>query len=199
MKKSGVTILEIIIVLLIMVGAFLLVLPKGLETKNQAKIVSKWAQKYSDLQYMFLAVKAQFDTDNNLSRDSFENMVQAHIRILKPLTTTYQPYMNNGKLPENEDLQPSEYYISSSNEIIGIKWLDKHCNNGDKVCAIITFDFNGLESPNEFGRDVFGVELSQNSIKAFGENEADIQKLREDCEKTGIYCSYYYLIGGRYD
>ena len=83
------------------------------------------------------------------------------------------------------------------NEIIGFKWINENCEK-DELCAIMIFDLNGLEKPNVFGEDIFGININRNGISAFGE-DTDINMLKQNCKSSGTYCSYYYLIGGHFE
>ena len=60
-------------------------------------------------------------------------------------------------------------------------------------------DINGVETPNRIGQDVFFINIYKDRISALGSNK-DYAKLKSNCSPigNGLYCSEYYLLGGRF-
>lgn len=199
MRKNGFTIIEISVVFLLILGTLFIFLPKGIESTKQAKLISAWTQKYSDIQYMFGVMKTQMNVDDSFSMNNFRESVRTHLRITKPLEKPYEPSLKTGLKLDNTSLYKADkYYETVNGELVGFKWKDKNCQR-DELCAVMTFDLNGVEMPNIFGRDIFGVNIYKDRVEAFGEEISDTKDLKKYCDSTGIDCSYYYLIGGRFD
>lgn len=198
--KKGFTIIEIVIVFLLILGVVFLVLPSSFNNTKQAKLISKWAQTYSSLEYMFSAVKAQQDADaTNEARNiaQFNNFKKC-LRITTPVT--YTPSLMNGQaIDQYSPYYFDNYYKTSSNEIVGIKLIDNHCQ-GKNTCSVVLVDINGQDNPNKWGYDVFGANITQEAIEPIGKG-IDSNLLRRNCNRKneGYYCSYYYLIGGKFD
>lgn len=210
MKKSGFTIIEVVVVFLLILSVTFLVLPKSLNNTKQARLISQWAQKYSELEYMFTVIKAQRDSElkekfngaktNDDRKNILLETLKPYLRITSDVEKIYTPtYMNGNEIHASNRYHFNNFYYTSSNEIVGLKWINENCKDKN-VCAIISFDINGLDSPNRWGYDIFGINVFKTSIEPMGKGfNPDI--LRSDCDKrgSGIYCSYYYLIGGRFD
>lgn len=210
MSKKGFTIIEVVVVFLLVLGVTFLVVPKGLNTTKQARFISKWTQKYSELEYMFSVIEAQndgeiekkfFAANNDSARKKILlEAIKPYLRIVSEAPSTYKPhYMDKSEATPGSTYYFNNFYFTSSNEIVGVKLVNSNCKNKEP-CAIMSFDINGLEAPNTWGYDIYGINVLKDGIEPLGKNiEPDV--LKNNCSKygTGIYCSYYYLIGGRFD
>lgn len=198
MVKRGFTIIEICVVIFIILGAAFVFLPKGIESTKQAKLISHWVQQYSELEYMFSVIKSEFDAEGDYSPIKFQEKIESNLRLLKPVDRVYKQYLRNGiEINPVSLYNPEMFYETNNNEIVGFKWVKKDCK-GHELCAVLTFDVNGYSEPNVFGIDIFGVNVKSDKITALGEG-IESKELKKDCENSGIYCSYYYLIGGRFE
>lgn len=210
MSKKGFTIIEVVVVFLLMLGVVFLVLPKSLDTTRQARFISKWSEKFSELEYMFSVIKAQKDGEiqeklnETKSYDDKEKIMlealKPYLRITSDVRTVYNPvFMDKTFATPGTEYYFNKFYFTSSNEIVGIKLINPDCKN-EEVCTIISIDLNGLDPPNTWGYDVYGVNVFPNKIEPLGKG-IDPEVLKKNCSKvgSGLYCSYYYLIGGKFD
>lgn len=194
MRKTGFTIIEVVVVFLLMLGVLFLVLPKSLDSTKQARFISKWSEKFSELEYMFSAIKVQ----KNVQLD--EAILKPYLRIISDVKTPYkQVFMNGMEVYPDSKYYFNKFYLTNSGEIIGLKFINKDCNDGG-ICSIISFDINGLNPPNKWGYDIFGINIFKDKLEPLGKN-INQEDLKKDCSKdgSGLYCSYYYLIGGKFD
>lgn len=211
MHKNGFTIVEVVMVFFLILAVTFFILPKNLESTKQARRISKWSEKYSQLEYTFSVIIAQKDgeirekllaVDNNDSRKKIIlDAIKPYLRITSEVKIPYSPnYMNGMKVDPIGKYYFNKYYFTSSNEIVGLKLINPDCKKKEDVCAIMAFDINGDEVPNKWGYDIFGINILKNGIEPLGKN-IDQDTLRRNCSKygAGTYCSYYYLIGGKFD
>lgn len=210
MRKNGFTIIEVVVVFLLMLGVTFLVLPRSLNNTKQAKFISKWAEKYSHLSYLFSVIKAQKDgeieeklhtaNNDNDRKKILIDAIKPYLRITSEVKVPYNPlYMDKTEATPDSRYYFSNFYSTSLNEIIGLKLINLDCKDKE-VCAVMSFDINGIEPPNTWGSDVFGINILKDGIEPLGKN-SDPDTLKSNCSKhgNGLYCSYYYLIGGRFD
>lgn len=212
MKKSGFTIIEVVVVFLLILGITFLILPKTLNNTKHARFISNWSTKFSELEYMYTVIKAQqngeFEKELAVFRKDIINnctipeLFKPYLRIVPqtPSAKYKRLYMNNQPVGETDKYAFNKYYLTADNEIVSLKWFKETCTDNSKICAIMSFDLNGAEAPNIWGYDIFGVNVYKDYIEAFGKGtRPDI--LKNDCSKTGygIECSYYYLMGGKFD
>lgn len=211
MYKKGFTIIEVVVVFLLILAAAFFIIPTSLDSTKQARLISKWTEKFSELQYMFSAIKVQHQGTIKNSLEKAKNKddkEQILLEIIKPYlritsnvnTLTYKQHYMNGSLVKLNDIYYFyNFYNTSSDEIIGLKYIDKESSNKG-ICAIISFDLNGNQPPNTWGYDIFGIKILKDRISPIGKG-MPTEMLRSDCSKRGlgVYCSYYYLIGGHFD
>lgn len=210
MHKDGFTIIEVVVVFLLILAITFFVLPKNLQTTRQARLISKWNEKYNEIEYIFSAIKAQESSkiedklksanSNETKKNILLDTIKPYFRIKSIVKEPYkQRYMGDGNVLDLDMYHFDNFYLTSSNDLIGLKWINKDCKGKD-ICAIMSFDLNGLKKPNKWGQDIFGINIYKDGIGPIGEGvNPDI--LRTNCSKhgSGLYCSYYYLIGGRFD
>lgn len=212
MKKNGFTIIEVVVVFFLILGVAFFILPMTLNNTKQARLISKWTSNYSELEYIFSVLKAQgnlhvFDdikkAPNNFDRENMVlTVVKPYLRIKYGVPTSqYTAYfMNNLKVSKEDKYHFNNYYYTAAGEIIGLNWLSSECSDKKTVCGIMSMDINGLKGPNTWGQDVFGINIFSNRIEPIGK-DMNIDVLRQNCSRSGqgTYCSYYYLIGGKFD
>lgn len=210
MHKNGFTIVEVVMVFLLILGVAFFIVPKNLESTRQAKLISLWSEKYSQLEYTFSVIKAQKDSemtekllgehDNDGKEKVILDTIKPYMRITSEVTTPYkQYYMNGTEIIPRDKNHFDNCYLTSSGEIIGFKLVNSDCEKKE-VCAIMSFDLNGDKGPNKWGYDIYGINVLKNGIEPLGKG-IDSDMLRNNCTRygSGLYCSYYYLIGGRFD
>ena len=210
MQKNGFTIIEIVVVFFLMLGVIFLVYPRSVDSTRQARLISKWSQKVSELDYMFSVYRAQKDGDFGVkfshaqSEDDknkiLVDIIRPYLRVTSQLKTVYLPvFMDKSIIPQDSKYYFKNYYLTASNEIIGIKFVNSDCSEKD-VCFIMSFDINGSNPPNIWGYDIYGIDVYKDKIQPFGKTENQ-DLLKQNCSKmsSGVYCSYYYLIGGKFE
>lgn len=210
MQKKGFTIIEIVVVFFLMLGVIFLVYPKSVDSSKQARLISKWSQKVSELEYMFSVYKAQKDGDFGVKFSKAQNgdeknkvlidIIRPYLRVTSELKTVYLPaFMDKSLIPIDSKYYFKNYYLTASNEIIGVKFINSDCNTKD-VCFIMSFDINGTNPPNVWGYDIFGIDVYKDKIAPFGKDQNQ-DLLKQNCSRmgSGVYCSYYYLIGGKFE
>lgn len=210
MNKKGFTIIEVVMVFLLMLGVAFFILPISMENTRQAKFISKWNEKYNQLEYTFSAITAQANGEISAKISSTKNnsdkkkaildAIKPYMRITKEVKDDYQQKYMDGRIVNSGEMYYfNDFYYTSANEIIGIKVINPNCSN-NQICALMSFDINGLKLPNTWGCDIFGIGVLSNRIEPLGKGiNPDILKYNCSKQGSGVYCSYYYLIGGRFD
>lgn len=209
-SKKGFTIIEVVVVFLLILGITFLILPRSLNGTKQARFISKWTQTYAEIEYMFSVIRAQQEdeiqeklnktNDNDNKKLVILESIKPYLRITSEVPSTYkQFYMNGSEVNPSGRYYFKPFYFTSTKEIVGLKWVSEDCK-GQETCAILSFDVNGILPPNTWGDDVFGINLLRKGIEPIGKG-IDADLLKADCDKEGfgIYCSYYYLMGGRFE
>lgn len=211
MRKNGFTIIEVVIVFLIILGVTFFVLPSSMNDTKQAGMIARWAEDYSQVEYIFSVIKAKNEDalfqklsktkDNNLKAEIIIEMIKPYLRIKSGVENSKykQFYMDKRPVLSGDKYYIDNFYFTESNQIVGLKWFAKDCTR-ESACGFMTFDVNGIDVPNTWGKDIFGLDIYENRVEPFGKNE-DVDTLRRSCSYggSGLLCSYYYLIGGKFD
>ena len=208
--KKGFTIIEIAFVLLLIFGVAFFVIPMSIDDTNQAKFVESWQESYSNTTYMFSVIAAEQDEkmenifrkgkDENLKSNFLINLIKEHLRIAKSVELSkYKPrYLDKTMVKENDLYYFTNLFLANNGKIVGVKWLQNV--DDERPYAILMFDINGMDAPNMWGKDIFGIDIYKDRISPFGKDR-DMVVLKSNCSKTGLgtYCSYYYLYGGSFN
>lgn len=204
--------LEYSITVYVLLGIIMLLVPLHIETYWQARMITRWNDKYDKISYMFSVISAQ---KNDEILKSFAQTESAELRekmlfqIVKPYLRLSEPnkypkrykpkFANGSKVAKNSEYYFSDLYFSEKKmTIVGLKDIVNSENN--KAWFMMMVDINGVLPPNTWGKDIFGIYIfNEGDIEPFGYREP-AEKLTMDCSKKGygLNCSYYYLIGGEF-
>ena len=192
--KKGFTIVEVSILLVIFLIVAFLVAPLSLDDTRQAKNTSRWRIVQDEFKNISYTISTQLkETPNTTYNQVFEETLTADVKnSIEPYKILYM----NGTLPA-ESYRFQEFMTTQSGAVVAYKLFK---NNKNPIKGIIMYDVNGKNSPNVWGKDVFGLNIYKDRFEPFGKTEnKEIQK--QDCSKngTGLYCSNYYLIGGNFE
>lgn len=203
--------IEYSITIFVIFGIILLLIPSKFIASKEATYISQWNETIHKMEYTFSAMNAQADSDivksfkrakSNAARENLMmNLVKPYLRITEfdELDKKYSSfYLNGAKVKQGDDFYFSNLYLSKNNKIIGIK--DIKDDDIYHPAFIMMFDMNGLNGPNTWGKDVFGINIFvDGKITPVGAGW-DIEDLKKDCSPagTGVACSYYYRIGGEF-
>ena len=201
---------EYSITLLAVFALFLMFVPLSFGSTVQAKFITKWDDCFSKLSYTKEVISKQEQEDilKSFKRaktpDERENLI---LELTKPyyrLNDTKFPkhykirFMNKMEVPKTSLYYFTDLYYGENNIIVGLKDISE--DKSTKPMFLMMFDMNGKIPPNTWGKDIFGAQIYEDKVEAFGEN-LTLQELQTDCSKTGtgVNCSYYYQIGGEFD
>lgn len=209
-KQKAFTLSEILVVLGLIVLTALLVIPNLIDDNKKLDSISKWKHSYQNIEYVFSALYAQVtDTDeiafkNAKTQQEKENLLfellNPYFRMSEKVSQNdYKVYYLNGsKVEQNDEFYISNFHKTYAGKIIGLKWLNTPQKLYENVpLAILSVDLNGLNKPNKWGYDIFGVNIYRDRIEPMGKSEDDFV-MKNDCSKKGkgVACSYYYYIYG---
>lgn len=204
--------LEYSIALFVFLGILLLIMPVSIENTRQANFISKWNEKLNRVEYMFSVINAHISDDmlkSMTKAKSADEREKVLLTIVKPYLRIdidanpvrhYRPrYMNGTRVYKGQAYFFDDFYFAENNTIVGLKDIKTESEND--VLFIMMFDMNGILPPNRWGKDIFGVNIYDGGkIESFGFDKS-MQELKKDCSSngTGVYCSYYYKIGGGFE
>ena len=189
--QKGFTLIEVSILFVIFLIVAFLVAPLSLDDTMQAKNISRWKNVQQD----FINIMYSIETNNN--RQNFITSIESALdNEIKNSIDNYKILFLNGTYP-SKTYKFNNLRVTYSNAVIATKFFEEPIDN---LIGLLMYDVNGKKGPNMWGKDVFGLNIYQNNLEAFGKN-LSIEEQKKDCSKlgTGLYCSNYYLIGGSFD
>lgn len=192
-NKSGFTIIEVSILLVIFLIVAFLVAPLSLDDTRIAKNISRWRGVQGDFVNIFYSINTNKNQDKTEFKELFMNVMENDI---KNDTKTYRINFMNGSFP-NDYYRFKDYKNTYSNATLAVKLFDEP---QDDVYGLLMYDVNGKSAPNIWGKDVFGMKIYANRLEPFCK-EKSISEQKQDCSKngSGLCCSGYYLMGGNFD
>ena len=191
--KKAFTIVEVSILFVIFLIVAFLVAPLSLDDTLQAKNTAKWRRVQSDFENIFYSVNTQKSKEDFDFGDSFNSVMKGEF---KSNTDTYKITYMSGAFPSNE-YRFIDYKQTVGNRVIAYKFTENPKND---LQGYVMYDVNGLQGPNVWGKDVFGLNIYSDRFEPFCKNDpVSVQK--QDCDKsgTGLCCSNYNLIWGNFD
>ena len=107
--------------------------------------------------------------------------------------------MNGGSMDKESQFYFDKFFKYKNGMVFSIKKSNRAKFSEKHPLYFMYLDINGVEKPNRIGQDVFLVSIYKNHILALGHSK-EYAKLKSNCSPigNGLYCSEYYLLGGRF-
>lgn len=191
--KRGFTIVEVSILFVIFLIVAFLVAPMSLDETLLAKNSSRWSDVQSDFNNILEAVKLCVSQDQLDFKTAFNQVMNEQIKgEAKPYKIVYM----NGSTP-SLDYTFDDLKLTNMNSTVAYK-LNDSSQNG--VLGMLMYDVNGQVGPNQWGKDIFGLNIYEDRFEPFCKNDL-VSSQKQDCSKkgTGLCCSNFYLIGGSFN
>ena len=190
--KKAFTIVEVSILFVIFLIVAFLVAPLSLDDSLQAKNASRWRNVQSDFANIFYAINTQKNQEDFDFKKAFESIIAGEI---KGEAAPYKITFMNGTFP-NSTYRFNDFKLTQTSSIIAYKLFD--APQGD-LRGLLMYDVNGSVGPNEWGKDVYGMNIYSDRFEPFCKNDP-ITVQKQECSKdgTGLCCSNYHLIGGSF-
>ena len=191
--KKGFTIVEVTILFVIFLIVAFLVVPLSLDDTLQAKNAARWRSVQSDFNNIFYTINTQKETEDFDFKKAFESVMAGTI---KSDAEAYKITYMNGTFPGGIYRLPN-LNLTYSNAIVAYQLYE---DSEDGIFGRLMYDVNGPVGPNVWGRDIFGLNIYADHFEPFCKNDA-IATQKQDCSRsgTGLCCSNYYLIGGKFN
>ena len=187
--KKAFTIVEVSILFVIFLIVAFLVAPLSLDDTRQANNTHRWQNVQSDFDNIYNTINTHKEYDGFDFKNEFNSTLKGQIKI------DTEPYVirnMNGSMPQDLYIF-KEFSLTYSNATIAYKLFNEP---KDEIIGVMMYDVNGSASPNTWGKDVFGYNVTAKGFEPFCKNES-ITNQKKDCRNgTGLCCSNYYLIGG---
>ncbi|MDD3150492.1 MAG: prepilin-type N-terminal cleavage/methylation domain-containing protein [Candidatus Gastranaerophilales bacterium] len=225
MKNKGFTLAETLIVIAIIGIIASIAIPTLFGTTSDAELKAAWKKQYSDLTQATMMIIADnggtlagaFPGDAAGSED-LKNAFASKLNIIKDCSG-FSTYGGTGAGASTEGCWHEDanswFYLNGTTT-----WKESFpgliLNNGNLIrflinksncsyqtgdftsCGNILIDINGFKKPNTYGKDIFGVNITTNSLVPLGARESNDPSTTcvegsTATENTGSGCSAKYL------
>ena len=184
--------------------------PFNLMDMEQAQRIAKWKSDFEQLSCCFkladiyegaMAEKTNYDDKTALQMlavklKPYFNYEDEHPAGIKG----YKYRRKNGRaMPKHSQFYFNSFLKKKDGSLISFK---KNVNLQDEEKEPLYYmfiDINGEKKPNRTGEDIFFINVYKHQIKALGADK-DYARLKRNCSPagSGLYCSEFYLLGGRF-
>lgn len=211
MKNLSFSLFNLVSVFLIAIIIILIVLPFNLINLDQAERIAKWKSEYEKLNYCFSLVNlhegsivpSQEDIGKILSDELILERIKPYFNIEDTSLVNMRKYkykkLNGRFVPKTSQFYFDKFIIAKDGSILSIKKRENE-EKGENFPEFFMFiDINGEQEPNRIGQDIFFINIYKDHISALGSNRP-YAKIKANCSAigSGLYCSEYYLLGGRF-
>ena len=211
MKNLSFSIFNIVSIILILVIVILIVLPFNLINMEQAQRIAKWKSEYEQLNYCFSLVNLHegsiIPTEEEAGKIITEEYILERFKPyfnlaeidLRELNKYSYRKMNGALITKDSQFYFDNFIIDKDGTILSVRKNEHQIISEVQPLFFMFVDINGVKKPNRIGRDIFFVNIYRNNISALGNGRLK-SKLKSNCSPigTGLYCSEYYLLGGKF-
>ena len=211
MRNLSFSLFNIVSVILILVIIILIVLPFNLLNMEQAQRIAKWKSEYEQLNYCFSLVNLHegsiIPTEEEVGKIITEEDILERFKPyfnladidLKKLKKYRYRKMNGSPIQKDSQFYFDKFIIDKDGTILSVRKNEHEIISEVQPLFFMFVDINGIEKPNRIGQDIFFLNIYKNNISALG-NGRERAKLKANCSPigTGLYCSEYYLLGGKF-
>ena len=212
MKNLSFSVFNVVSVVAVILLIILIVMPFNLINMEQAQRIAKWKAEFEQLEYCFSLVKLHEGTIIPTEQEAGKLVTDEYmLERFKPYfnlsdETNFQEIkkysyrkMNGSAMDKDSQFFFDKFFVNKNGMILSIKKSLKEKVTDKHPLYFMYVDINGLEKPNKIGQDIFFVSIYKNHVQALGKNKEYI-KLKSNCSpiSNGLYCSEYYLLGGRF-
>jgi len=210
-QKPAFSLAEILVALIVLGTISILSIPALINGINDDQYKTLWKKDFSDFSIVSLKLMQDNngtfanlrDTNGTLcgnnGHDCFRDKYLPYLQILKVCNvgvsgcfTSSGSYFDKTSSVSFDNTKSS--VILNNGTLIRFSYTNQTCG-GSNICGYAEFDVNGLSPPNTIGRDIFGVNIYDSKIQAYGSNKPDntADGNTTSCSTSGWGCSTDYL------
>lgn len=197
----------VVSVLLIIILLILIILPFNANNLKQAQRIAVWKSEFEQIKYCFSLVDLYehsiIPKKENASEEDELNLLMPYFNMDKNdylLKKRYKYRKKNGRFARKDSLfYFNKFYKLKDGKLISLKKNTNSNINDNKPHFFMFIDINGRRKPNRIGQDIFFISIFKDHIDALGHDRPHVA-LKTNCSPlgSGVYCSEYYLLGGRF-
>lgn len=211
MKNLSFSIFNIVSVLAVFLLVVLIVMPFNLINLEQAERIAKWKSEFEQLKYCFSLVNlhegkivpSSEEIGKIVTDEYMLERIKPYFNFSSDDSVNLKRYsyrkMNGGPIDKESQFYFDKFFTAKNGVVFSLRKNLKEENNEKNPIFFMYVDINGTEKPNRVGQDVFFINIYKKHVNALGYGKEYV-KLKSNCSPigNGLYCSEYYLLGGRF-
>jgi prepilin-type N-terminal cleavage/methylation domain-containing protein len=182
--KSGFTLAEVLLTLLIVGVISSMVIPGIIADTQQAEYKAKWKKAYSSINQAY----NQIIMDNGgtfvsaaTSHSGFRNLFMNKMNYIATCNDTSCAASSLRKFngaPDGYAFNKNNLVLNDGTIMTDFRLDSANCTHSGYVyntggeCGWMLVDINGKKSPNQWGKDIYGIFVLKNQILPWGANPA---------------------------
>lgn len=186
--KNGFTLAEVLITLGIIGVVAALTIPTLINNSQNAALYDKFLKSYSVITQAYASGVDKYGNAVSAFGESQANFADAFTQGLK-VTKKCAVNSDNSCWPAIKDLSTTGAASSLSDEwqtndtailvdgtavLLAFNYLACADPSSAGICGIVLINTNGIEKPNIIGRDIFGMYVTKNGLRPFGDMKDDM-------------------------
>ena len=185
----------------------LIILPFNVNNLEQAHRIAVWKSEFEQLNYCFSLVDLYehsiIPKKNKVTEEEEMNFIMPYFNMDKDdciLTKKYKyRKKNGGTVAKDSQFYFNKIYKLKNGKLISLKKNINHNIKENRPYFFMLIDINGRKKPNRIGQDIFFVSIFKDHIEALGHDRPHVA-IKTNCSplSSGVYCSEYYLLGGKF-
>ena len=211
MKISSTVIFNTTAVLVIILLLILIILPFNINNLEQAQRITVWKTKYENLKYCFSLVnlyensiiQTESEAGRLFSEEDMINRIKPYFNFIENPEYKSKRYhyrkMNGRPATKNGQFYFNKFFKCKDGALLSIRKNNNEIISENQPQFFMYVDINGKKKPNRIGQDIFFISIFKDHIEALG-HDRPYSALKTNCSPigSGVYCSEYYILGGRF-
>lgn len=210
LKFSFFNIFSVIAIILVLI---LILVPFNVVNLEQAQRIAKWLKVYEEINYSFALVKMHEgciipdvnEADKVISEEYIVERISPYMNIQEDIKVQAEipkysyRMLNRNIVKKNNQFYFNKFLKTKDGMLLSIKENQKNNLMDLEPLYFMFLDINGVEKPNQIGKDVFIINIYKDKINPLGKGRRHAS-LKVNCSPigTGLYCAEYYLKGGSF-
>ena len=177
--KKGFTLAEVLITLAVIGIVASMTIPGLMQSTNNEELKVAWRKKFAEISQIQLKLMTNNEIPFTDSEDIY-NIFKTNLNVMNSSTTKSLWHADNKWFniygePSTSNLNYTNSFVLSDGSYI-VRILNQPCSSssytyyagGTYWCSQFLVDVNGAKGPNKTGSDIFGLEIRNDKVYAFG-------------------------------
>ena len=207
--KNGFTLAEVLITLGVIGVVAAITMPTLIQKHKEQVTINKVKKFYSTISQAYESYVDEYgypdtmDTFNTQEEATtyFATKIKSYLKILKDCGYDEGCFINDnykrasGLNTVNFITDANKRYMAVLNDGSAVAFFVDETGKG----GVFYYDVNGIQPPNQFGRDIFQISFDSSHKLLPGEHTEDNTEVLTNCLDKGFTCAHWLIANGNMD